>query len=92
MPKKIAHFTDFNFITFNFKYFTIPEIPTSFINTPHATLQRPTGSAAATRLQESVSTASRLLLHPNVMRTRGTPVCVFIGDAASHTLRKRERI
>lgn len=67
-------------------------MPTSFVNTPHATLPRPTGSVAATRLQESVSTASRLLLHPNVMRTRGTPVCVFIGDAASHTVRKRERI
>lgn len=67
-------------------------MPTSFVNTPHATLPRPTGSVAATRLQESVSTASRLLLHPYAMRTRGTPVCVFIGDAASHTVRKRERI
>lgn len=67
-------------------------MPTSFINTPHATLPRPTGSAAATRSQESVSPASRLLLHPYAMQMRGTPVCVFIGDAASHTERKRERI
>lgn len=67
-------------------------MPTSFVNTPHATLPRPTGSAASTRSQESVSPASRLLLHPYAMRTQGTPVCVFIGDAASQTEKKRERI
>ena len=92
MAKKYLIFTDFNFITFNFKYFTITEMPISLINTPHDTLPCLPCPAASTRLRESVPTASRLFLHPYVMRTRGTSVCVLIVHAADDTGRKRERI